>query len=403
VVEICTPALETVSMTIIPTKMDVFQTTIPMRSFKHAAAERKVAQSALVRVTFADGTVGWGETLPRPYVTGETFESVFDDLEHIIWPRWAGQEMAREGEPAEIAEPMQDGRCINAAIAAFDMACMHRLGALPEVTSQQMLSNLAGRTQARREIDVRVSAVLGASNRKKIRRKVRLMRWGAGLDDFKLKLTGEDAVDAELLQTTHHMLKGAIARGQATLRVDVNGGWSREETPERIRALLPWGVCAVEQPTYCSSAELVELSRDCALPLIADESMLTMSDAETLLAEPERIWWNLRLSKNGGLVNTLKLAKLAGGRGVTFVLGCMVGETGILSAIQRRFLQLGAGPRFLEGNYGKFLLRDDLTSPSLKFSYGGKIKTLREPGLGVTVREDKLAEYAKHLFTLEAH
>ncbi len=388
-------------MSMIPAKMDVFRTTIPMRSFKHAAADRNVAESVVVRVTFADGTIGWGETLPRPYVTGETFESVLDDLRNLIWPRWVGQEMMRDGAPVEIADSLHDGRCINAAIAAFDLACMARLGSLPDVTSQQMLSDLSGRTQARREIDVRVSGVLGAAKRKKVKRKIRLMRW-AGLDDFKLKLTGDDPSDADLLQTTYRYLGGAIARGQATLRVDVNGGWSIDETPERIRALLPWGVCAVEQPTYCSSAELVELSRECELPLIADESMLTMSDAETLLAEPERIWWNLRLSKNGGMVKTLKLAKLAAGHAVTFVLGCMVGETGILSAAQRRFLQLGAGPRFLEGNYGKLLLRDDITTPSLRFGYGGAIRTLREPGLGVEVRADKLRRYGQHVFSLDA-
>mgnify|MGYP002634157840 CR=1 FL=1 len=391
-------------MSMIPITMEVFRSTIPMRSFKHAAAERNVSENILVRVTFADGSTGWGETLPRPYVTGETLESVVEDLEHIIWPRWAGEDLMADGlTPVDIAEPIHNGRCINAAIAAFDMACMARLGDLPEVTSPEMLSELSGRTQARREIDVRVSAVLGANKPSKITRKLRIMRWGAGLDDVKLKLTGDDATDATLVQTVYRSLRGAIARGQSTLRVDVNGGWSAEETPEHIRALLPWGVCAVEQPTYCSAAELVELSRECELPLIADESLLTMADAEVLLAEPERIWWNLRLSKNGGLVNTLKMAKLAGAHGVTFVLGCMVGETGILSAIQRRFLQLGAGPRFLEGNYGKFLIRDDITAPSLRFSYGGKIKTRREPGLGVEVRADKLAQYAKLLFTLGVH
>jgi muconate cycloisomerase len=141
---------------------------------------------------------------------------------------------------------------------------------------------------------------------------------------------------------------------------------------------------------FCSAADLVELARRCELPLIADESLLTMGDAQALLAAGQKVWWNIRLSKNGGLAHSLALANLAAERGVPFVIGCMVGESGILSAAQRRLLELAPPPRFVEGNYGRFLLRDDLTRPSLRFGFGGRLKTLRGPGLGVEVDLAKL-------------
>jgi len=150
----------------------------------------------------------------------------------------------------------------------------------------------------------------------------------------------------------------------------------------------------VEQPVFCGPAELAALARRCELPLMADESLRTSADARELLAEPARVWWNVRLSKNGGLLRSLELIRAAAGAGVTVVCGCMVGESGILSAAQRRLLE-AAGPavRSVEGNYGRFLLGDDLTVPSPRFGYGGRLRPLRGAGLGVTVEEGKLSRY----------
>src|SRR6185369_4275584 len=50
---------------------------IPFRTtFRHAAAERDATESALVVARSRRGVVGWGESCPRRYVTGEDFASV---------------------------------------------------------------------------------------------------------------------------------------------------------------------------------------------------------------------------------------------------------------------------------------------------------------------------------------
>src|SRR5262245_27581116 len=42
------------------------------RPFKHASAARTESENVLIRCELADGTTGWGEGVPRSYVTGET-------------------------------------------------------------------------------------------------------------------------------------------------------------------------------------------------------------------------------------------------------------------------------------------------------------------------------------------
>ena len=374
-----------------PVRLEIYRTAIPMRSFQHAAAIRELAEAVVVRMEFSDGGVGWGETLPRPYVTGETTDSVVADISQVFWPAVAGRDIDRL-DILRHPQVTAQRRCMNAAACAMDLASLRRLLDARD-PSRWVLSGVAnGPQRLRGRIGAVVSGVLGSSDPRRTARRLRLMRL-YGLRDFKLKLGFGDEADAENLRVLHGQIGKAVSAGKRTLRVDVNGGWDLPTTPQRVAALRQYGVCAVEQPVLCTAGVLAELARRCELPLMADESLITAEDAQALLAEPRRVWWNIRLSKNGGLVPALALARLAAEHGVPTVVGCMVGETSILSAAQRLLLQLAAAPRFVEGNYGRFLLGDDLTRRSLRFGYGGRLRPLKGPGLGVQIDPAKLKRH----------
>ena len=106
------------------------------------------------------------------------------------------------------------------------------------------------------------------------------------------------------------------------------------------------------------------------------------------------------MSKNGGLLATLRLADLARERGIGVMLGAMVGESGILSAAARAFLQLVPDVRFVENSYGSFLLREDLVRQSTRFGYGGRLRPLGGPGLGVTLSDKAMERLAERVAEL---
>jgi hypothetical protein len=89
---------------------------------------------------------------------------------------------------------------------------------------------------------------------------------------------------------------------------------------------------------------------------------------------------------------------------VPFTIGCMVGESSILSAAQRELLAVCPAPRSVEGNYGRFLLVDDLTKRSLRFGYGGRLGPASLPGAlrRVAIDPKRLARYARRIQTLRA-
>jgi muconate cycloisomerase len=92
--------------------------------------------------------------------------------------------------------------------------------------------------------------------------------------------------------------------------------------------------------------------------------------------------FNLRLSKCGGFIPSLRLAQFAREHGLGYQLGCQVGETAILSAAGRHFATSVAGIRYLEGSYDRRLVREALATRDITFGYGGWAPALTTPGLG---------------------
>ncbi len=381
-----------------PKSLEVWTYEIPLRvRFEHAGARRDVNEGVLVRLELAGGAVGWGEGIPRDYVTGETVASAVEVIGRLYAPRLASD------APLATVPATEDGVVHNAAWAACELAYLDAVGVHRRERVADMLA---------RELDLkphrllrRVSGILSTGPVEKTRRMLRLMRLLA-LRDYKLKV-GRDADrdEANLAECARQLGRGlARTRGptRRTLRVDANGAWDLEEAVERCAGLARHGVLAVEQPLARGrEEELAELRQRSSVPIMLDESLLTAEGAERLVVAGRVDLFNIRISKNGGLVQSLRLAELAHRRGLDFQLGCMVGETGVLTAAGRAFLELvGRRVRWAEGSYGRYLLRKDVTRERLSFGYGGFVRGMMGPGLGVHVSSAKLRRVATRALSL---
>ena len=240
--------------------------------------------------------------------------------------------------------------------------------------------------------DARYSGAVIGRTRRQLTTLLRLQRL-YGLRDFKLKV----AVPGweERLEWAYHALRRPLERRQATLRVDANGGWSLAEAHEAMPKLERLGVCAVEQPlSDAADEDLPWLAEQSGCDLIADESLLTTHDAERLIKAGGVRVLNVRIAKNGGLMPALRIARLALAAGLDVQLGCLVGETSILTAAGVGFLEACPKVRFAEGAFGKLLLREDVVSRPIRFGRGGRMRPRRSFGLGVDVNADKLQRLA---------
>jgi muconate cycloisomerase len=170
------------------------------------------------------------------------------------------------------------------------------------------------------------------------------------------------------------------------LRVDANEAWPAAEAAARVRELEPFGITSVEQPVaHADIGCLANVRKEIHTPIMFDESLCSRYDAEQAVEHHHCDLFNLRLSKCGGFIPTLRLAQFARQHGLGYQLGCQIGETAILSAAGRHFAASVAGLRYLEGSYDRHLVREALGKTDLTFGLGGNAPALTGTGLGVSL------------------
>jgi muconate cycloisomerase len=380
-------------------KLTIYRLALPFRGgFKHATAERSQGDNVIIQLELGNGTIGFGETLARPYVTGETPDSVIEAVQRVFLPILMEFKPEGFGEVFELLEKLpltEDGsKPLFAARCAVELAVLDAYGKQfnrsPEVLAgwiDEPKWELPGAAPF-----ASYTGVIGAMEPKKAARLAMLMRlWR--IRDFKVKVG--DSQEFDRLIAIEKVLRRGIESGKVRLRVDANGTWRAEDLPAKVDMLERMGVLFLEQPTarrYDDS--WLPVQHNSGVNLVADESLVSIADAERLTKEYSVGVFDIRIAKNGGLLPSLKMAAYAYSHGIEVQLGCMVGETGILNTAGEWFAGLVPELIFAEGGYGRWLLKEDIVKKPPKLRYGGRISTPSGPGLGVEVDMKKLKKYA---------
>lgn len=360
---------------------------IPLRKpVKHASHTRHSTDNLLVNVQLSNGDTGWGEGVPREYVTGETIETSSallrrSDLRPLQMPCTSFEEAVRLAEQMSLAPiPGDDRHCQgNAARCALELAILDAYGRhfnRPVSDATRILAPKVWQFQNRVQYSGVITSARGY--------KANIAAWAMRLYGFhhlkvKVGIPGYD--DASRLRAIRKRV------GQKMdIRVDANEAWSPAEALDRMRELEPAGISAVEQPlAHEEAGQLPALRSQIKIPIMLDESLCSMTDAERAIREGLCDIFNLRLSKCGGFTPSLRLAVMAREHGLACQLGCQVGETAILSAAGRHFAASVTGLRYLEGSYDRRLVKEALGKSDITFTRGGWAPALGGGGLGIDV------------------
>jgi L-alanine-DL-glutamate epimerase-like enolase superfamily enzyme len=367
--------------------VDVLTVELPFRfSFGHALAERSSSTNVVVRVRLDDGSVGYGEGVPREYVTGETVDGAVTALSERLVPQVLGARLADPDTVAELLAGLSvtapDGALQTAARCAVELAIL----------------DAAGRHFGARAAPVVVyDAVLPFSSPKKLVALALAIR-ALGVRQVKIKV----GADLEKELRSLELLRRGLGR-DVDLRVDANCAWRVGEAFAALERLRVYGISAVEQPVHPDDLDaLSRLTAETPEAVIVDESLRTVEEARTLAGRRACDAFNIRVSKCGGLLPSLAIADVAREHGLFTVVGAQVGESGILSAAGRHAAAAIVTPRYVEGSGGRLLLRGDLTIENVLPGRRGFARTFDGPGLGVTVREDVLARQTRTSRTFAA-
>jgi muconate cycloisomerase len=357
--------------------------------FKHAAAERRSSYSILLKCVTEDGVAGFGECLPREYVTGESRHWAFNLLAEKILPRLVGRSFTSLAEVKEFLSAC-DGKAPpdwvapdtpqTAAWATVDLALLDTFGKVHDT-----LVRLGPKKDL--PAGFRYSVVSSASRGFKAWRSFALYRL-MGFRQAKLKIESETAIE------TAKLARRIMGR-RCGLRVDANMAWGVPEAIIKMRQLARYGVESFEQPVAADDIDgLAALVRETGLGVMVDESLNDADSLETLIERRACTAINARISKCGGLVATYNRCRRALEAGLTVQVGAQVGESSLLSAAQLILIAAVRKVTYGEGCFGHHLLRDDPFVPLVQFGRGGLPPALPEgPGLGVRIQKDILERY----------
>jgi L-alanine-DL-glutamate epimerase-like enolase superfamily enzyme len=184
------------------------------------------------------------------------------------------------------------------------------------------------------------------------------------------------------------------------IRVDCNGGYTREGAMRFLRGIADMGLEFVEQPVAGDDIEGMRRCRDVGVPISADESLNTPSDALALIQAAACDVLNIKVPKVGGLMLSRHIASVAAAAGIPVVVG---GRTTLeISRYASRHFAAATPGTSGRGHEGpgpaSQALSDDVvsvrTTRALVRETGGYVRVERTPGLGADVDWRKVERYA---------
>jgi L-Ala-D/L-Glu epimerase len=165
------------------------------------------------------------------------------------------------------------------------------------------------------------------------------------------------------------------------IRVDANTGWTPESARQLLPALVDLGVELIEQPFPAGRLDwLRDLQAGSPLPIVADESCVTMDDLDALVGVTAGV--NIKLAKAGGPGPAARMLARARELGFLTFLGCME-ETSVAIAASAAVASL-ADWVDLDGN----LLLADEPFTGLELGPDHRWQLTDAPGLGVRRRHE---------------
>ncbi len=333
------------------------------------------------------GLVGWGETIAREYVTGETTAQTIERYRAI--PKSLFNKQFRTAMDVETFLDQAGFDSFNVARCGIEMALLDLMARLKNQPLYAYCAvEFADHIAIEHTDDIfRYGGAIGLSPVGKTIVNALKMRL-YGFNSVKLKLECDFSEDVKRIAIVRRILGRRI-----DLRVDANEAWDTSYATKITPYMEKYGVSAVEQPFAKTDVSAYEKMFDATcIPVILDESLCTLADAHAFEKFADKIIFCIKLPKTGGFFYAFRLFSFARQHSIPIQLSCQVGESAILSAGGRQAAMLCPNLRYLEGSFDRYLLRSNIIANDISFGYGGKAGLLNSPGLGISVDEGLLEQ-----------
>ncbi|WP_128547704.1 mandelate racemase/muconate lactonizing enzyme family protein [Larkinella soli] len=289
-------------------RIEVFKYDIPLKApIAISLGVIEHARNLLVRMHTTDGLTGWGEGSPFWMIVGETQETGFAaarDLARLLVGRDA---LDIEGNLQKLDAYLPGNPTVK---SAFDMA-LYDLAA--QAAGLPLYAFLGG---AKHRLVTDETIYLNPPERM-VEDALRIREQGGIAIKVKLGTHAKD--DIRRVEAIREAVGEAIP-----IRTDANQGWDYVTAVQVLKTIQDWNVQYCEQPVkHWALPDLKRIRRRTTVPLMADESLFRPRDGLRLVQEEAVDYFNIKLSKSGGIYNALKINAIAESAGIPCMIGCM--------------------------------------------------------------------------------
>lgn len=360
-------------------RIDVYPIRAPrkeaVRSGLNGGVPVTASDFGIIRIRTADGLTGIGEisiTYPR------IGHALCFAAERLVAPALVGQDAAAMPQRlADIDRVLAGELSGNYVRAAFEMALLDLTGRRYNLPLYQLLG---GRMRERVPLAWGIyqkSPEEMASDAAEAQ--------AAGYHAIKLKVGRRLEDDVRAVRAV------ANAVGNLPLRLDANGAWSSvAEAAEAIEALASVACVAwVEQPLPRDCREGLHLLRQrTRVPIMADESCMTLRDAYDLAREQAADIFNVYTTEAGGVRAAAALFAFAAAVHIPCILGSQA-EMGIGTAACAHLAVALPNLPYPCETFGPLRYVRDVVARPVPIE-GGYLSPPEGPGLGIELDDDAL-------------
>lgn len=320
--------------------------------------------NVLIRMETNKGIAGFGCAAPDEQITGETVASVLNSLDQIAKPSIKNSDPLRSIMILErLKKPLGKHPSV---LAAIDMALFDLLGKAADLPLWRLLGGYRNRMKTSVTIGILPEKETVARALDWIKRGFRCLKLKGGLN------VEEDIV---------RVLKVREAVGNdIEIRFDANQGFSVEESIAFVEQTRSARLELIEQPTPRGELDLLgRVTTDVSIPVMADESLMTLRDAFRIARRGLADMVNVKLMKVGGISEALQIDAVAKAAQLEVMVGSM-DETALSIAAGLHFALARANVIYadLDGHMG---LLGDPTDGAVTVKDGVLFPSER-PGLG---------------------
>jgi L-alanine-DL-glutamate epimerase-like enolase superfamily enzyme len=350
------------------THIDIFKLNIPLKApIAISLGTIENARNLLVRI-HADGLVGWGEGSPFWMIVGETQETGFAAARDFGKLLIGQNALDIEGNLNRLDTYLPNNPTVK---SAFDMA-------LFDLAAQAARMPLYAFLGGERFTLVTDETIYLNSPERMADDAVRIREKG-GLA-IKVKLGTNQRDDIRRVE----VIREAVGDG-IPIRTDANQGWNYVTAVNVLRTIQDWNIEYCEQPVkHWAIADLKRLRTKTTVPIMADESLFNHRDALRLAQEEAVDYFNIKLSKSGGIFNAQKINAIAEAAGIPCMIGCM-SESRLAITAKAHFASARRNVSFYDLD-APFEHAEDPVLGGVTYR-GYEIELPTGPGIGATIDE----------------